>query len=87
MDPIITTQKTRKPRTIKPKITTEDITQTTPPNIKTNAKDKTLKHTTEHFKLQKQKENYNIRQQLKDHAELTKKVNILNKSLTKLAKK
>ena len=79
----------RKPRTTKPKITEAIITtaaakDTT--NIKTNTKDNTLKNTTENFKTQKKKETANIKQQIKDHAALTKQVHILNKSIAKLAK-
>ena len=64
-----------------PKATAKDTTI-----IKINTTDKTLKTSTDNFKTQKKKETANIKQQLKDHAALTKQVHILNKSIAKLAK-
>ena len=79
-------KKTRKPRTIKPK-QTEAIPTTATTNIKTNTKTNKLKEAADIFKIQKKNEQTAIRQQLKDHAALTKGAAALNKSIAKLEAK
>ena len=80
------TEKSRKPRATKPKIT-EIITAKSTTNIKTNTKTNKLKEAADNFKLQKQIEKDTIKQQLRDHRDLTKGAAALNKSLAKLEAK
>jgi hypothetical protein len=55
--------------------------------IKPNTKINNLKEAQDIFKIQKKKEQDNIRQELREHAKLTKGAAILNRSLAKLEAK
>jgi hypothetical protein len=95
MQSVDTTQiKTRKPRTTKTK-PTEVATITAPAKpkapkdiiIKPNTKINNLKEAQDIFKIQKKKEQDNIKKELQEYAKLTKGAAALNRSIAKLEAK
>ena len=77
-------KKLRKKRTTKPKQPAITPTPTPTPTTTTKTTPKTtLKNSTDSFKIQKNKETKDI---IKQHAILTKQIQTINKSITKLTK-